>query len=481
MRLHHLLKALFLNMVLSVMVYAQPETVPPESFLPSFSLLNLDAIPSIPVSSHLRIFLILIINVPLLIINFILLIYCLRHLTFSFNRLFGKSKNFYSEIMEVNWPKVSILVPAHNEENVIADLLNAVLKLDYDRSLLQVIIINDRSTDATSSIVDEFVSNYSDLFTHFDRQQGTPGKSAALFDATALVKHPIILIFDADYVPGPYLIKQLVVPFFDAEVGTIMGRVVPGNSSHNLLTQLIDMDRAGGYQVNQQARENLKFIPQYGGTAGGVRSQALEEVGGWDSSFLADDTEITFRLVCNNWISTYQNKSECIELAPETWKVRNHQIKRWAKGHNQVMFKYYKKILFDKQLTFFQRIDGFLLLCIYLISPMLVLGWALFLASYLLNIVPGSSTLFGFLVIVSITGLGNATFFYEIATALYLDNLRNVQGNRIRLLPLMFFNCFVSMFSISMAFLEQITVDRYKKNLVWKRTEHVRRTEHTKI
>lgn len=455
--------------------YALTQTDPNQTILPSFPLLNLSAIPSIPVSPQTRVFLILIINVPLLIINSLLLLYCLRHLLFAFNRLFGTSKNYYSEIMEVNWPKVTILVPAHNEENVIADLLNALLELDYDLTLLQVIIVNDRSTDSTASIVESFVHQYPNLFTHFNRQTGAPGKSAALYDVTPMVKNPILLIFDADYIPGPFLLKQLVVPFFDPEVGAIMGRVVPGNAAKNLLTQLIDLDRSGGYQVNQQARENLSCIPQYGGTAGGVRTQALLEVGGWNPKFLADDTEMTFRLILNDWSIVYQNKSECIELVPETWLVRNNQIRRWAKGHNQVMFKYLTPLLLNRELTYLQLIDGILLLGIYLISPLLLAGWVFFLLSYLLNIVPGSSTIFGFLIIVSITGLGNATFFYEITTALYLDSLRNIRSNRIRLVPLMFLNCLVSMVTISRSFLEQITIDIFRKSIVWQRTEHTAR------
>ena len=70
------------------------------------------------------------------------------------------------------------------------------------------------------------------------------------------------------------LLKQLVAPFFDPEVGAVMGRVVPVNSGANLLTRLLDLERSGGYQVDQQARMNMNLMPQYGGTVGGVRLSA---------------------------------------------------------------------------------------------------------------------------------------------------------------------------------------------------------------
>lgn len=417
---------------------------------------------------------------PLMIIFLILAIYVARHYVFAINRLFGHQHNLYAEITEAPWPGVTILVPAHNEESVIADALTGIVALDYPEEKLQVIVINDRSTDQTGQIVDRFVEKYPHLITHFYRQEGTAGKAAALKDATEFVKNPITLIFDADYIPGPFLVKQLVTPFFDPEVGAVMGRVVPSNSGKNILTRLIDMERCGGYQVNQQARENMHGVVQYGGTAGGIRTQALKSVGGWDENFLAEDTEITFRLLCQDWMAVYQNNAECLEMVPETWPERIRQIKRWSKGHNQVLFKYIGRLLFRVRLTTMAKIDGILLLNLFVISPLLLLGWILYLVAYFLNVVPGVTTLFLFIILISYSGIGNFTIFYEISTAIHLDNLRGVRANRIRLLPLNYLNFFVSMFVVSFSFLEQLTVDRFKKGIVWHRTEHVARTDRTR-
>ena len=85
---------------------------------------------------------------------------------------------------------------------------------------------------------------------------------------------------------------------------------------------------------------NLRLVPQYGGTVGGVRRAALEHVGGWRTDSLAEDTDLTVRLVMNGWDVVYQNRSECYEEVPESWEVRIRQIKRWAKGHNQALARY---------------------------------------------------------------------------------------------------------------------------------------------
>src|SRR2546430_12350807 len=151
-----------------------------------------------------------------------------------------------------------------------------------------------------------------------------------------LIATEVTLIFDADYIPGAGLIKQLVAPFFDPEVGGVMGRVVPLNCGTNLLTRLLDLERAGGYQVDQQARMNLSLVPQYGGTVGGVRRSALRDVGGWRVDTLTEDTDLTIRLVMSGWQIVYENRAECYEEVPETWRDRFRQIERWARGHNEV-------------------------------------------------------------------------------------------------------------------------------------------------
>src|SRR6202023_1961247 len=148
--------------------------------------------------------------------------------------------------------------------------------------------------------------------------------------------------------------------------GGVMGRVVPLNTGTNLLTRLLDLERSGGYQVDQQARMNLRLVPQYGGTVGGVRKCALESIGGWLDDTLAEDTDLTYRLLLRGWKTAYQNRSECYEEVPETWPVRIKQIMRWAKGHNQAMVTYSLRLLLGKhRATLRERIDGALLLGVY--------------------------------------------------------------------------------------------------------------------
>ncbi len=206
----------------------------------------------------------------LLLIVGLVIFYAVRHYLFTLNRLFGRQRHPYLDIDIADWPTLTVLVAAHNEEAVIAGSLTCLLHADYPVDRLTIMPVNDRSCDRTREIIDDFVQQYPGRITPFHRTGGKPGKAAALKDASDAVASDIIVVFDADYLPPVGLLKQLVAPFFDPEVGATMGRVVPMNLGSNLLTRLLDLERSGGYQVDQQARMNLDLVPQYGGV-GGVR------------------------------------------------------------------------------------------------------------------------------------------------------------------------------------------------------------------
>src|ERR1051326_1546133 len=220
-------------------------------------------------------------------------LFTVRDYCFTVNRVLGRLRHPYVDIETADWPTVTVFIAAHNEEAVIADCMRALLDVDYPADKLVIVPVNDRSTDRTREIIDDFVQRYPGRITPFHRSGGKPGKAAALKDAMMYIKGQVFLVFDADYIPGKALIRQLVSPFFDPEVGSVMGRVVPINVGKKLLTRLLDLERSGGYQVDQQARMNLGLVPQYGGTVAGVRKSALDEIGGWTENTLAEDTDLT--------------------------------------------------------------------------------------------------------------------------------------------------------------------------------------------
>src|ERR1700688_2491128 len=399
-------------------------------------------------------------------------VYTARHYLFTLNRLFGFQRHPYIDIDTAVWPPVTILVAAHNEEKVVAHILTALMGVNYPKEKMLVVPVNDRSTDRTREIIDHFCEDHPGRLHPFHRTGGKGGKAAALKDAMKLVETEVILIFDADYTPGSGLIRQLVAPFFDPEVGGVMGRVVPLNVGTNLLTRLLDLERTGGYQVDQQARMNLRLVPQHGGTVAGVRLSALREIGGWNDQSLTEDTDLTYRLLLHGWKTVYQNRSECYEEVPETWPVRIKQIMRWAKGHNQAMVTYGLPLLFGKhRATLRERIDGFLLLGVYVMAPLTLIGWILALGLFYEGVAPFQGVI-ALLSLTAYAATGNFAAFFEIAAAARLDNTRQ----RICLLPFLVLGFVVSIFSVSRACVDQLMAPFTGAQFHWDKTERFRTT-----
>ena len=402
----------------------------------------------------------------------LLLVYAVRHYVFSLNRLFGVQRHPYTSIVSADWPRVTVLVAAHNEEAVIGDCLENLMGVDYPADRMVVMPMNDRSTDGTRAIIDALVQKYPGRIQPFHRTGGKPGKAAALKDATELVDTEFIIVFDADYLPSRGLIRRLMAPFVDPEVGAVMGRVVPNNVGANLLTRLLDLERSGGYQVDQQARMNLGLVPQYGGTVGGIRIKALMAVGGWHDDVLAEDTDLTYRLLLGGWQTVYHNRAECYEEVPQSWAVRVRQIKRWAKGHNQAMVRHSLALLRRPGVHLAERIDGVLLLGVYLMSPLLVLGWLLSLLMYFTVGLEFAVPALMVLAFMGHSALGNFAAFFEIAAAVHLDR----SHRRVRLLAFNWLGFIVSAVAISRAVLEQAVLDRLPgRNFHWDKTVRYRK------
>ena len=420
--------------------------------------------------SFLRHFAIALMAGGLAVVVIVVCVYTVRHYWFTVNRLFAPQRHPYLDVQTADWPKVAVLIPAHNEEAVITHVIEALLEADYPHDRLTIVPVDDRSTDGTRALIADLATRHPGRIEPFYRDSGKPGKAAALKDATDRVDGEILLVFDADYIPGTGLVKQLVAPFFDPEVGATMGRVVPVNVGINLLTRLLDLERAGGYQVDQQARMNMQLVPQFGGTVGGVRRVALESVGGWRDDTLTEDTELTYRLLLGGWQTVYQNRSECYEEVPELWRVRQRQIQRWARGHNDVMWRYAIPLLRDRgRVTRAQQLDGLLLLGVFAMAPVLIVGWVLALGL----LYAGASPLHGVIAVLALatySTLGNYAAFFQVATAARLDGTHR----RIRLLPFLSFGFLVRLLSVSRAVLPRTLWPFGKRRLVWHKTQRFR-------
>jgi cellulose synthase/poly-beta-1,6-N-acetylglucosamine synthase-like glycosyltransferase len=399
----------------------------------------------------------------------IMLIYMMRHFIFTMNRVMGEQRMYYQDIVDTDLPTVSILIPMHNEVKVARHILDLLVSASYPEDKLEIIPINDHSTDKTKKIIDDYGLRYP-YIKPLHRSSGKRGKPYGLNDALQQAKGEIIIVFDADYLPSKGAIRDIAISFKDPQVGAVMGRVIPSNTPRNLLTRLLDLERSGGYQVDQQARHNLRLIPQYGGTVGGFRKDVVIYLGGFNPKILAEDTELTFKLFIKGWKVIYANRVECYEEVPENWKTRARQLNRWARGHTQVMFKYLIPLLKSEHLSFMEKMDGSLLLCIYAVPLIILTGLLVSLTLFFLGEMQIVENIFIFLFVAAYNSFGNFAPFFQIGIAALLDGT----AERIKLLPMILFSFIFNIFYISKGVLEAIIDQITERETKWKKTERYR-------
>ncbi len=400
-----------------------------------------------------------------------MLAYLVRHMLFSYSTIFKrKVRRTYLRHAGTYFPSVTILIPARNEEAVIGRLLSRITELTYPKDRLQVIAIDDGSTDLTGFIMDVFARAYPYIeVIHREPGARPGGKPAALNAALPYARGEIIVVFDADYFPQVDIIEKLVAPFIDPEVGLVQGRVTVLNEPDTIVTRTVSLERIGGYVVDQTARDHLAFVPQYGGTVGAIRKDLLMELGGWDPTILAEDTDITFEAIIRGYKVRYLLDAECYEEAVRSWRDYMRQRYRWAKGHMQCMFKHFVNLWRSPFTTLREKIDGTLLLFLYFVPVCVGIGWILGL--YMLFFQPPFWIYWAwpaaFTFAYSITG--NFAPFFEAGCGLHLDR----RTRSFWLLPLMIIPFTINVFLATKAFFD-LLVERLKGKVPeWKPTVHV--------
>jgi len=401
----------------------------------------------------------------------LMIAYLVRHYIFTMAVLRKANNPCFPSASALNFrPSVTILIPARNEEKVISRILQRMTELTYPKNKLQVIAIDDASTDQTGKIACEFCKKYPFIsLLQRDAATGGKGKAAAMNDAFSRATGEITLCFDADYYPQRDIIERLVSAFADPKVGAVQGRVVVLNEPQNFLTRLVALERVGGYRVDQEARDILGLIAQFGGTVGGFRSSVLRELGGWDPSVLAEDTDLTFRIYLAGYKIRYDVNAECYEEAVDTWSAYWRQRYRWAKGHMLCFCKHFWAVLTSDRLDLKQKIDGLLLLNVYFM-PIIV--FASFIAGLFL-IASGLGSLprvFWLVTAVSFYSfVGNFAPFFEVGVGLYLDGRKRAQW----LIPLSVVTFIYNIPICVLAFLDVVWGKiTGKGNPVWAKTYH---------
>ncbi len=239
-------------------------------------------------------------------------------------------------------PDVTVLIPAHNEEGVIVQTVTSVLATQTKD--LQIIVVDDGSTDRTGALLDEHFGG--DSRVHIIHQVNR-GKSAALSLAMLQAQTKIVVTIDADTEIEPDAISKLLRHFSDSRIGAVAGNVKVGNRTR-WLTRWQALEYITSQNMEKRAFDLLNCITVVPGALGAWRKEAIEAAGGISSDTVAEDADLTVAIRRLGWRVSYDEESIAWTEAPETPGALIRQRFRWTFGTLQSFWKHRDTLLRPK-------------------------------------------------------------------------------------------------------------------------------------
>ncbi|MEM0007928.1 MAG: glycosyltransferase family 2 protein [Candidatus Bathyarchaeia archaeon] len=254
-------------------------------------------------------------------------------------------------------PKVSIIVPVKNEEKVVGRLLEALLKLDYPTDKVEILVIEDGSTDKTVEICEKYAGRHTERVKLLHKPVSN-GKPSALNFAFKHARGEIVAVFDADNVPERDVLKKAVAYFNDPSVAAVQGRLCSINADENMLTKLVSHEETAWCEAYLRGKDVLGLFVHLKGTCQFIRRDVLAKLGGFNEETLSEDMELSARLVENGYKIRYAFDVRSWQETPsQVWQLFKQRT-RWFRGTMQVAFKYGRLIAkptkktLDAELTF---------------------------------------------------------------------------------------------------------------------------------
>ncbi|MEK5161094.1 glycosyltransferase [Paenibacillus sp. FSL R5-0527] len=242
-----------------------------------------------------------------------------------------------------HFPRVTVMVPAHNEELVIAATAENILRLNYPQDKVQLIVIADNCSDDTAGKLQAL--KHKEAFRNRDfmifERTGTGGKSGALNDALQYVKNEWICIFDADAAPERNALYFLVEKALeDPETyGAVFGRNKARNRGQNFLTKCINLELVTAQRIYHTGLWELFKLGTIPGTNFIIKTELIREIGGWDTEAITEDTAISFEIMARGQLIALAPQAEAYQQEPEQLGVYLKQRTRWAKGNFSVVME----------------------------------------------------------------------------------------------------------------------------------------------
>ena len=246
------------------------------------------------------------------------------------------------EIFPEFTPPLSIIVPAYNEQVGVVSTIESLLQQDYPD--FEIVFVDDGSKDDTYIRVKEAYPNHK-FVKVFTKPNG--GKASALNFGLKHCSHDFVMCIDADTQLAPNALTEIAKPFANPQIGAVAGNVKVGNKV-NMLTHWQSLEYTTAQNFDRLAFAYLNCITVVPGAIGAFRRKAIGIVGSYETDTLAEDCDLTVRVLRKGYRIAQNNKAMAITEAPETYPQFMKQRFRWCFGIMQAFWKS-KHVLFNKR------------------------------------------------------------------------------------------------------------------------------------
>ena len=246
------------------------------------------------------------------------------------------------------YPKVTIVVPAHNEDVVIAQTAKAILDMNYPHDRVELLLFADNCSDNTYAecLSVQALPEYAGRNLTIIDRTGTGGKAGVLNDALEMARGEYICVYDADAMPEKnalYFLVKEVMKDPERHVASF-GRNKTRNANQNFLTRCINQEIVVTQRVHHVGMWHLFKIGRIPGTNFIIQTDFVKSIGGWKNGALTEDTDISFKIMQSGKLIALAYNSEAFQQEPETLKSYYMQRKRWAKGNYEVVLSNFKHL-----------------------------------------------------------------------------------------------------------------------------------------
>lgn len=251
-------------------------------------------------------------------------------------------------------PFVSIMIPAHNEESVIAHTVENIRNLTYKN--IEIILIDDRSEDNTLEVIKSLADKFDNVKYLSRKKDAFPGKSAVLNDALVIAQGEAILVFDADATVEPDFLSKLIPNLEPEDVGAVQARKVIRNSDTNILTKCQNNEYTLDTYL-QVGRDAIKGAVELRGNGELIKRKALEDIGGWNNYTITDDLDMSTRLHIKGWDVRYCLDAKVYEEGVCYIIPLFRQRRRWLEGTIRRYLEYFFQAISSKKMSLKAKLD----------------------------------------------------------------------------------------------------------------------------